>query len=289
MGFRTIAITKRAKLNLTMGFLEVRGEETTKIFLDDIDILMIDNQAVSMTAALMIKLMQKKIKVIFCDEKRNPLAELVPYYGSVDSSRKVRMQLLWTEETKESVWTIIVKEKIKKQAEFLEELGKEREATLLYNYIKELVDCDATNREGMAAKVYFNAIFGMDFNREENSPINSALDYGYSLVLSTVNKEISYNGYLTQLGLFHNNVFNPFNLTSDLMEPFRILVDRIVYHNGFTKFDTEEKREMLRLFETEVKIDGKRQTFSNAMRIYVRSVVKALSDNNTDEILFYTI
>ena len=64
MGFRTIAITKRAKLNLTMGFLEVRGEETTKIFLDDIDILMIDNQAVSMTAALMTKLMQKKIKVI---------------------------------------------------------------------------------------------------------------------------------------------------------------------------------------------------------------------------------
>lgn len=289
MGFRTIAITKRAKLNLTMGFLEVRGEETTKIFLDDIDILMIDNQAVSMTAALMTKLMQKKIKVIFCDEKRNPLAELVPYYGSVDSSRKVRMQLLWTEETKESVWTIIVKEKIKKQAEFLEELGKEREAALLYNYIKELANGDATNREGMAAKVYFNAIFGMDFNREENSPINSALDYGYSLVLSTVNKEISYNGYLTQLGLFHNNVFNPFNLTSDLMEPFRILVDRIVYHNGFTEFGTEEKREMLRLFETEVKIDGKRQTFSNAMRIYVRSVVNALSDNNPDEILFYTI
>lgn len=289
MGFRTIAITKRSKLNLTMGFLEVRGEETTKIYLDDIDVLMIENQAVSMTTALITRLMQKKIKVIFCDEKRNPLAELVPYYGSVDSSRKVRMQLLWTEKTKESVWTMIVKEKIKKQAEFLEELGKEREATLLYNYIKELTDGDATNREGMAAKVYFNAIFGMAFNREENSPINSALDYGYSLVLSTVNKEISYNGYLTQLGLFHNNVFNPFNLTSDLMEPFRILVDRIVYQNEFIKFDKEEKREMLRLFETEVKVDGKRQTFSNAMRIYVRSVVNALSDNNPDEILFYTI
>ena len=289
MGFRTIAITKRSKLNLTMGYLEVRGEETKKIFLDDIDTLLIDNQAVSMTTALMTQLMQKKIKVIFCDEKRNPMAELVPYYGSSDSSRKVRAQISWLPAVKEEVWTSIVREKIRKQADFLRELGKEREENLLRTYISELVIGDTTNREGLAAKVYFNGLFGMDFTREESSPTNAALNYGYALLLSTVNKEIAYNGYLTQLGLFHDNVFNPFNLTSDLMEPFRILVDRLVYESRFAKFETEEKRNILCLFEQEVTIDGQVQLFSNAVKIYVRSVFQALNERESDKILFYEL
>lgn len=289
MGFRTIAITKRAKLNLTMGFLEVRGETSTRIFLDDIDIILIENQAVSMTAALMTELMKKKIKVIFCDEKRNPQAEMIPYYGSGDSSRKIRNQISWTDSVKERVWTEIVREKIQNQAFFLNELGKTREEILLRGYLDELFLGDPTNREGLAAKVYFNGLFGMDFKRDEETPVNAALNYGYSLLLSLINKEISYNGYITQLGLFHNNIYNPFNLASDLIEPFRILVDRKVYENQFSKFEMEEKHQMLHLLEMEIRIKGTRQILSNAVRIYVRSVFDALCDEEPREILFYSI
>ena len=289
MGFRTIEITKRAKLNLTMGFLEIRGEQTLKVFLDDIDILVIDNPAVSMTAALMSALMKKKIKVIFCDEKRNPQGELIPYYGSGDSSRKVKMQTTWSNSVKERVWTVIVREKISNQARFLSELGKIREKELLESYIENLSEGDKTNREGMAAKVYFNALFGMEFKRDEETPVNAALNYGYSLLLSVVNKEISYNGYMTQLGLFHDNIYNPFNLASDLMEPFRVLVDRIVYESQFTKFETEEKNDLFHLLEKEIKIGGSRQVLTNGIRIYVRSVFDALCDDNPQEILFYSL
>lgn len=289
MSFRTIAITKRAKLNLTLGFLEIRGEDTTKVFLDDIDILLIENQAVSLTAALMTELMKRKIKVIFCDEKRNPQAEMVPYYGSGDSSRKIKRQISWAQSIKEKVWTEIVREKIKNQALFLKELGKKREENLLESYLDELTAGDKTNREGLAAKVYFDALFGMDFSRGEETPINASLDYGYSLILSTVNKEIAYNGYITQLGLFHDNIYNPFNLASDLMEPFRILVDRMVYENMFTKFETEEKHEMLHLLEKEIIIGNNKQVFTNGIRIYVRSVFDALCDENPQEILFYRL
>lgn len=289
MGFRTIEITKRAKLNLTMGFLEIRGEQTLKVFLDDIDILVIDNPAVSMTAALMSALMKKKIKVIFCDEKRNPQGELIPYYGSGDSSRKVKMQTTWSNSVKERVWTVIVREKISNQARFLSELGKIREKELLESYIENLSEGDKTNREGMAAKVYFNALFGMEFKRDEETPVNAALNYGYSLLLSVVNKEISYNGYMTQLGLFHDNIYNPFNLASDLMEPFRVLVDRIVYESQFTKFETEEKNDLFHLLEKEIKIGGSKQVLTNGIRIYVRSVFDALCDDNPQEILFYSL
>ena len=201
MGFRTIAITKRAKLNLTMGFLEIRGEETIKVFLDDIDILLIDNQAVSLTAALITELMKKKIKVIFCDDKRNPQAELIPYYGSGDSSRKVKYQIAWSDNTKEKIWTRIVYEKIRNQALFLKELGRKREEELLNSYLEDMQPGDTTNREGLAAKVYFNGIFGMGFSRDDDTAINSALDYGYSFTTYTIRLTLhlsiwKHSGYL---------------------------------------------------------------------------------------------
>ena len=289
MGFRTLVITKRSKLNLTMGFMEIRGEETIKVFLDDIDTLVIDNQSVSMTAALITELIKKKVKVIFCDDKRNPQSELIPYYGSGDCSRKVKNQIAWKNDTKISVWTSIVREKISNQARFLFELEKEREYSLLKQYIDELHPGDKTNREGLAAKVYFNGLFGLGFNRDEDNPINAALNYGYSLLLSIFNKEITYNGYITQLGLFHDNKFNPFNLASDLMEPFRILVDRAVYKNQFEQFETEEKQEMLGLLQQEIIIAGNKQVLPNGIRIYVRSIFDALCDDDVEEILHYSI
>ena len=289
MGFRTLVITKRAKLNLTMGFLEIRGEETLKVFLDDIDILIIDNQAVSMTAALVTELIKKKIKIIFCDDKRNPQSEIIPYYGSGDCSRKIKTQIAWQDDIKTKVWTSIVREKIIKQSDFLLELEKEREYKLLKQYIDDLSYGDKTNREGLAAKVYFNALFGMDFNRNEDIPRNAALNYGYSLLLSIFNKEIIYNGYMTQLGLFHDNKYNAFNLASDLMEPYRILVDRIVYGSNWEQFDANDKRKMLSLLEQEITISGNKQVLTNAIRIYVRSVFDALCDRNVEEILYYSI
>lgn len=289
MSFRTVAITHRAKLNLNMGYLEVRDDDVRKIFIDEIDILVIESPAVSMTAALLSELMNKKIKVIFCDKKRNPQGELIPYYGSSDCARKIKKQLEWSEDIKGKVWTEIVREKIKKQSSFLKELSMSREESLLKAYLDEMTYRDGTNREGMAAKVYFDAIFGMDFTRDSETPVNAALDYGYSLVLSIVNREISYNGYITQLGLFHDNVYNSFNLSSDIMEPYRILVDRIVYRNRFDKFESEEKHIMLHLFEQEAKIGGNWQILTNAVRIYVRSVFDALCDNEPSEILFYSL
>lgn len=127
MSWRIVIITKVAKLELQLGFLVVRGEETIKIHLSEIATLIIENTAVSLTASLLAELVKRKIKVIFCDEKRNPLSELVGYYGSHDTSNKIRKQIAWKQQTKEAVWTEIVTEKIRKQKELLEYLGREEE------------------------------------------------------------------------------------------------------------------------------------------------------------------
>lgn len=279
-------ISRSAKLDYKLDYLVVRQQEVTRIHLSEISILMIESTAVSLTAVLLNELMRRKIKVIFCDEKRNPSAELIPYYGSHDTSAKVRKQIEWSSEAKEMVWTEIVTEKIRRQMEFLKGLGKE-EYHLLEEYIAQITPGDSTNREGHAAKVYFNALFGMKFTRAEDCPYNAALNYGYGLLLSACNREITANGYLTQLGLFHDNMFNQFNFGSDLMEPFRILADMQVYKMKPEKFEHEEKMQMVGILNHEVFIDGKKNYLNNAIKIYCRSVFDAVNEQDVSMIRFY--
>lgn len=288
MSWRVIVITKRAKLDLQLGKMVVRSDETVKIVLSEISTILIESTAVSLTTSLIAKLAKRKIKVIFCDEKRNPSCELVNYYGSHDTSNKVRRQIAWKQSTKEAVWTEIVTEKIRKQKELLEASGKE-EAALLASYLREIVWNDETNREGHAAKVYFNALFGLDFTRTEDNFINAALNYGYSIILSAFTREIVANGYITQLGLFHDNMFNQFNLASDLMEPFRILVDREVTEMKLLQFEHEEKMQLVNILNQEIQIDGKTQYVNNAIKIYCKSVFDALEEDDSSLIRFYGI
>ena len=288
MSWRTIVITKRAKLDLQLGFMVVRGEDTTKVALNEIAVVLIESTAVSLTTSLLAELMKRKVKVIFCDEKRNPSSELVSYYGSRDTSNKIRKQIAWRQNTKEAVWTEIVSEKIRKQKELLELLGKE-EAELLSSYLQQIAWNDETNREGHAAKVYFNALFGLDFTRTEDNLINAALNYGYSIILSSFTREIVANGYITQLGLFHDNMFNQFNLASDLMEPFRPLVDKCVLGMKLEQFEHEEKMWLVDILNQAVQIDGKIQYVSNAIKIYCKSVFDALNEDDSALVRFYKI
>lgn len=289
MSWRTVVVSKSAKLDYQMGYMVVRQEETTKIFLNEISTVVIETTAVSITGTLLCKLVKNKIKVIFCDEKRNPSSELMPYYGSHDTSAKIRNQIAWNDDIKATVWTEIVTEKIRKQKELLERIGKDEEAMLLQNYIKEIQYGDSTNREGHAAKVYFNALFGKEFTRTADCNINAALNYGYSILLSSFTREIVANGYITQLGLFHDNMFNQFNLASDLMEPFRPIVDELVYDMELGTFEKEEKMKLVNILNQTVRINDRSEYVNNAVKIYCKSIFDALGDMDIAMIKFYSL
>ncbi len=286
MSWRTVVITQRAKLDLQMGYLVIRMDKITKIHLSEINTVLIDSPAVSLTTSLLAELSRKKIKVIFCDEKRLPSSQLIPFYGSHDTSLKYKKQIQWTDEMKKFIWSEIVAEKIKQQAEFLDEKRRE-ESKLLWKYKSEVLPGDETNREGHAAKVYFNALFSMEFSRTQENTINAALNYGYSIILSMFAKEIVSQGYFTQLGIFHDNMFNELNLACDLMEPFRILVDRQVYKMNLQEFGKEEKIELVDILNHSVYIDGNREYVSKAIRIYSKSIFDALNENDVSQIRFY--
>lgn len=287
MSWRTVVITRQAKLEEKLNYLYVRdAQSTTKIHLSEISVLMIESTAVSLTASLLCELSKRKIKVIFCDEKRSPQSELISYNDGCDTSLKLKKQIAWTEDFKKAVWTEIVREKILMQANLLYEMEKE-ECDMLYRYIDEICFGDSTNREGHAAKVYFNSLFGKDFTRQNDSPTNAALNYGYSLILSCFNREIVALGYTTKLGLFHDNMFNCFNLSSDLMEPFRPLVDREVCTMFGDAFGKEEKAQLLGVLNQNVQFCGKSQTVANAIRLYCKCVTDALCENDLGKLRFY--
>lgn len=286
MGWRTVVVSKSSKLDLKMGYMVVRDSvDTIRVHISEISILIIENTASSITTALLNELTKQKIKVVFCDEKRNPSSELVSYYGCHDTSVKIRYQMEWQLISKQAVWTAIVREKIKNQRDNLYSFDLP-EHELLDKYLEELEFNDETNREGHAAKVYFNALFGKNFSRSDECPINAMLDYGYSIILSCVNREIVSNGYITQIGLFHNNMFNQFNLGCDIMEPLRTIIDRKVKKTMPTKFDKEEKVIILQLLSDEFIIEGRRQTLLNVIKIYVKSVICAIESGNVADIKF---
>ena len=193
MSFRTVVIAQQSKLSYKNRFLVVKQDFDEKyIHLSEIDTIIVDSLAVSISAYLLKELSDNKINIIFCDEKHNPFGELSTYYSKHNTSKMIQKQIFWTSNEKDKIWKKIVKNKLLNQAYMLSKIESEK-YKLLLDYIIEVQDGDSTNREGHAAKVYFNALFGNSFSRRDDSNINSALNYGYEVLLSTFNKEIINN------------------------------------------------------------------------------------------------
>lgn len=286
MGWRTVIVNKNCKLSYKNDYLIVRSEELRMIHLSEINMIIIENGMVSITSYLINELANKKIKLIICDEKHNPSCEMIPYYGSFNTSKKILNQINWTKENKEKAWKEIIKHKIYNQALLLKKLKIDGYQKLL-EYREQVELNDKTNREGHSAKVFFNLLFGIDFSRNKEDNTNSALDYGYSILLSILNREVVSKGYITPLGINHKNEFNQFNLSCDLMEIFRPLVDEIVYENREFVFDKNYKYKLVNLYNKEVKIDNKQQYLSNAITIFTKSVFEFLENEKESIILNY--
>ena len=278
MSFRTVVITKQSKISYKNRFLVVKQESEEKfIHLSEIDTIIVDSISVSISAYLLKELSDYKINIIFCDEKHNPFGELSSYYSRHNTSKQINEQIKWKKLSKDMLWVKIIENKILNQARLLKKI-KSSKYKLLLSYIDEIKIGDKTNREGHAAKVYFNELFGKNFSRNDSNDINAALNYGYAVLLSTFNKEIVSNGYLTQLGIHHKNEFNEFNLTCDMMEPFRIIIDNFVYYNKERKFDSSYKLDIVNIFNNTYKYLGKKYVLKDIIKMYVKNTLDAIND-----------
>lgn len=288
MSFRTVVISKDSKISYKNNFLVVKHDLDEKfVHLTEIDTIIVDSISVSISSYLLKELAERKINIIFCDEKHNPFGELLPFYSRYNTSKKIKEQINWKERNLDIIWQKIVINKIKNQALMLNKI-KSDNYELLMSYANEVLIADKTNREGHSAKVYFNSMFGKDFSRNEDNRINSALNYGYAILLSSINKEVVANGYITNLGIHHKNEYNDFNLSCDLMEVFRTTIDNFVYYNREREFNTEYKMDIINLLNNTFTYQNKKYTLKDIIKLFVKNTLDSIQEQDKyKEFIFY--
>ena len=278
MGWRTVIVNTHSKLSYKNNHLIFKDATRTEmIHLSEVDILLLETTDIVLSTMLIKRLVDENILVIFCDDKRIPTAHLMPYYARHDSSLQLSRQIDWEETVKAEVWTHIISQKILNQSIYLSACGFIEKSQSIMNLYQSLELFDPSNREGHSARIYFNTLFGNDFNRELDNDINASLDYGYTLLLSMFAREVVLSGCMTQFGLKHANQFNQFNLASDIMEPFRPIIDQIVYENRNHSF-VKIKRELFSIFSDTFQYNNKEMYLTNIVSDYTKKVIKALNN-----------
>ena len=282
MGWRSVIITQHAKLTYSMQMMIVQTRDgINQIPIEDINLLLVSTTQAVITSALISKLAQNQTKVIFVDEKDNPVVETAVYYPGARNMAKLKKQFNWDEHLKEVLWTRIVSQKIKNQIAVLANYHLDKDE--VQSELDQLEINDESNREAIAARKYFMLLFDKDFVRRDTSAINAALDYGYAILLSSFNREIAMNGYLTYFGIHHCSQENQFNLASDLMEPFRPFVDYWVKaHERIKELTPDIKYGLVELLSLEIKFNGKSTLLTNAITVYTRECLKFLSGDRKE-------
>lgn len=278
MGWRTLIINKHSKISYKNNHLIFKSvDQYEMIHLSEIDMLILETTDISITTMLIKRLIDENILILFCDDKRLPIGKLLPFYARHDSSLQLTKQVNWSVDRKAIVWTEIINQKIGNQSIYLEDCDFNEKSQSIAKLKSELQLFDPTNREGHAARIYFNTLFGNNFTREANNDINAGLNYGYTLLLSIFSRELVLTGCMTQFGLKHANQFNDFNLASDIMEPFRPIVDNIIYTYRDTTFRTMKKR-LFDMFSDTYSYNDKEMYLTNIASDYTKKVIKVLND-----------
>ncbi|MDR0500258.1 MAG: type II CRISPR-associated endonuclease Cas1 [Coriobacteriales bacterium] len=314
MGWRTVIIKERCQLSHKLDYLTIKcaeqtdpknGIRTERIYLDEIDCIIVESCASFFNTGLAAELARRKIAVVFCDRNHNPDAQLLPLSGTFDVRRKICEQLAWDDDIKDALWQQIICAKIERQAAFLRELGygscaysddiatdenagTNNDVGALCHLASTVLPGDPANAEAQAARRYFARLFGIEFNRRDMSwEENGALNYGYAVLLSAFNRAVVANGCLTQLGIHHIGNENAFNLSCDLMEPFRPLVDRHIFSLRLWDLSPASKVRIVDVMNTQVIIEGNKQYLANAIAIYCKNALDALNTQNQDVFTSY--
>lgn len=277
MGFRTIFIESPCRLSYKSGYMVVRTEDDTlKIHLSEITSVTLQTMQVYISAYLMSEFAKNKISFVVSDGKCNPVGQYLPLYGAHNTSKRITEQLTWGEPVKKRVWQHVVREKIRQQAAVLRDRDLP-EAETLKSAVEEVRSGDTTNREAQAARIYFQSLFGPGFCRDIDCTVNDALNYGYAILLSTVNRGIVSRGYVTQCGICHRSEYNQFNLACDLMESFRPLVDRMVDEWVGSEFDSNARHMLGDFVNQTVSYQDGAYKVGSVISLYVQDCLNALN------------
>lgn len=254
--------------------------ETKAAPIEDIGILILDHQQITITQALLAKLLANNTAVITCDHTHHPTGLMLNLDGNTLQSQHFQAQLEASVPLKKQLWQQTVAAKIQNQATLLA-LQRE-ENKLLLNYATAVKSGDSENHEAKAAAYYWKRIFPdfLEFRRERfGPPPNNLLNYGYAILRALVARNLVASGLLPTFGIHHRNQYNAYCLADDIMEPYRPYVDKVVCHiirgNGkFLEMTPTMKKDLLAIPALDVIIDEQKSPLMNAVQRTTASLVK---------------
>jgi len=257
--------------------------ETKSAPIEDIGLLILDHQQITITQALIARLLANNVALITCNHTHHPTGLLLNLEGNSLQSQKFTAQVEASIPLKKQLWQQTVVAKIMNQAALLE---KERvENKPLLKYVREVKSGDSGNCEAKAAAYYWKHLFPdfLQFRRERyGAPPNNLLNYGYAILRAVVARSLVASGLLPTLGIHHRNQYNTYCLADDMMEPYRPFVDQVVCDivrmNGkFLEMGARMKEQLLALPAMDVKIEQQKSPLMNAVQRTTASLAKCFS------------
>jgi CRISPR-associated protein Cas1 len=247
-----------------------KEHETKTVAIEDIGVIVLENQQITITNGLLEKLTNNNVALINCDQYHLPIGLLMPLNGHTEQSERFKNQINASVPLKKSLWQQTISAKIMNQAGLLKEKGIPCRKMEIWS--KEVTSGDALNHESRAAVFYWQNLITIEhFNRgQKGIPPNNLLNYGYAILRAITARAIVSSGMLPTLGIFHRNKYNAYCLADDIMEPYRPYVDLIVCHimeteDCFDALTTEIKKQLLSIATIDVFIDGKNSPLMVAM------------------------
>ena len=284
MGWKTIIIGCESKVSLTLNRMRITiDDEYQNIPLSDIDTVIFSHIGVVITIPLLSKLVENNINIIVCDDKNDPIGIFQPFNNHSLVFKRLNNQLNWKLTRKKKFWKIIIEQKIQSE---IDALTIEKKNDLIIKQLNVYKDSvytdDQTNREAIAARSYFQELFGNGFTRDDNNVVNATLNYGYKIIASYISKCITSRGLITQLGVHHIGESNPFNLTYDFIEPFRVFIDLWVYENIKSSFSTYEKTEIINILNYKINVNHKWIRLCDAIEDIIDSYIAFLDERENN-------
>lgn len=257
--------------------------ESGSVPIEDISMVIIEHQQISITMPLLNALAAENVQVVFCNSKGMPTSLLMNLDGNNTQGETLRNQMSCGEVLKKQLWKQIVECKIRNQAALLEKTNGN--GNLLRPFYTNVKSGDSDNREGIAARIYFQKLFGVDFLRDRDSiGINSLLNYGYTVLRAAVCRALVSSGLFPAIGIFHHNRSNAFPLADDIMEPYRPFVDEIVYKLANlekTELTKEVKAELINVLYADAVFAKITRPLSIGLSMTTASLVKCYSKEIT--------
>lgn len=289
MSWRIVYISDVDHMSLNLNSLKIKkGDLETKVPLGDIFALVVEDLTVTITSRLLVELSDYNVLVIFCNQKHLPECTLQPISGHFSQYTQMKEQLQWNESLKNELWKQIVQKNIKNQIECMKYMEVEKQRIdKMKELVNDVLPLDSRNIEGQAAKYYFNSFF-TDFTRDNDTLIeNAVLNYGYTVLNAAIARTIVAKGLIPAIGIHHIGARNHFNLASDLIEPFRQIVDLFLLKHPPEDFLTKEYRvKIINLLHARVEIDGKMQTVIRAIEIMIQSIIDYFKYGETHSVKF---